>query len=83
MVQMVLVQVRDDRLREVGGARVAAQIAGLHLAVLDHLLDGALDALRLVAQVHVLQHSRRAQQHGGRVRDVLADRLAIGMSSAL
>lgn len=51
---MVQVQVVDDRLREVGGARVAAQISGLHLAVLDHLLNGALDSLRLVAQVHVL-----------------------------
>ena len=83
LVQVVLVQVGDDGLREVGGARVAAQISGLNLAILDHLLNGALNSLRLVAQVDVLQHSGRTQQHGRWIRDVLADRLTVGMPGAL
>lgn len=51
---------------------LASHVARADLALLDDLVDGARDPVRLVVEGEVLEHERRREEHRRRVRDVLA-----------
>src|SRR5579862_346037 len=72
LLRIALLQPLHDGLGELLRVGLAAEIAGAHLVLQQHVVDGLLDTFRLVVVAHVVEHHRGREHERERIGDALA-----------